>query len=146
MFKFARKNKKLIGVVFGVILMIMFLSQLAPQGTTTQSNALQKTVATIDGQKVSLRDINTAAAEWQNLKAHYYVDSNDPNSQPQPLLNVLLGQEFAEQIEQAQKGTSPTPLFFLLAREADREGIIVPDEEVETLVNSHVVPAGDPNT
>src|SRR5580693_1355348 len=102
MFKFVRKNKKLFGVVFGVILMVMFLSQLGPQGnTSTRSNALQRIVATVDGQKVSLGEINQSAAKWQILKSRYYLDVNEQNAQPQPLLKMLLGEELTSQIDQA---------------------------------------------
>src|SRR5580704_16495344 len=103
MFKFVHKNKRLIGVVMGVILMIMFLSQLAPQ-QSSQPNAMLKTVATVNGQKVTLRDINEAAQKWQILKTRYYYEPNSPTSQPQQLLRVLLGEDFMTQIDNAQKG------------------------------------------
>jgi hypothetical protein len=145
MFKFVRKNKKLIGVVMGVILMIMFLSNLSPQ-QSSQPNQMLRTVGTVDGQKVTARDIAQALQNWQSLKQRAYFDSNNPNSQPQSLLKWMLGEELVDQIDDAQRGSKPIPLFYLLAREADKQGIIVSPEEVETLVNSHVLPVGDPGS
>jgi hypothetical protein len=147
MFKFVRKNKKLIGVVMGVILMIMFLSNLSPQ-QSSQPNQMLRTVATLDGQKVTARDVAQATQNWQILKSRQFSNSNSQTSEHVPLLRYIF--EFdptlPDQIDQAQRGQNSVPMFYLLVREADRQGIIVSPEEVETFVNSHVDPPGDPGT
>ncbi|MGD0768672.1 MAG: hypothetical protein ABSB42_10835 [Tepidisphaeraceae bacterium] len=145
MFKLVRKNKKMFGVLLGVILMIMFLGNLGPQGAQ-RNTQIMRAVGTIGNTKVTQLDLNNAAAEWQLLKTLAYVDPNDPTARPLQLITVMLGPEIVSRIEQAQKGSQSVPLFFLLTEEAKRQGIIVNSDDVMSLITSRVAPQTEPGT
>jgi hypothetical protein len=145
MFKFIRKHKKEVGVVLGVVLMIMFLGNLGPQGAQ-QNTQIMRTVGTIGKTKVTQLQLNNAAAEWQALKSMEYFDPNDPTARPVPLNAVILGPELVSQIEQAQKGSQSVPMFFLLMEEARRQGIIVNQDELMSLITNRVAPQTQPGT
>jgi hypothetical protein len=58
----------------------------------------------------------------------------------------VLGQQLANQIEVSQKSGRDTPLFFLLIQEANRQGIVVSEEELKSIVTNNVTPSGEPGT
>jgi hypothetical protein len=63
-----------------------------------------------------------------------------------PRVTVILGPEIVSRIEQAQKGSQSTPLFFLLSEEAKRQGIMVNDDDVLSIVTSEVAQQTQPGT
>lgn len=132
-------------VFFAVVLMVMFLSNLGPQGSSQPSPVLRQ-VATLGGAKVTQLELNNAMEEWQLLRSLEYVDPNEPTANPEAFIAVTLGREVAGQIDQAQKSGQTTPLFFLLKEEAQRQGIVVSKEELTSVVTNNVAPAGEPGT
>jgi hypothetical protein len=132
-------------VGFGVVLMIMFLSNMGPQGTTQNSPVL-RTVAKIGSTKITQLQLNNASDEWNMLKTLEFTQGADPQRQPIPFVLEFLGRELTETIDKSQKLNDKSPLFFLLLREADREGVFVTREEVESLVTNNVLPPTQPDT
>jgi hypothetical protein len=145
MIKLIRKNQKIVMVFLGVILMVMFVANMGPQGTSTASPVLRQ-VATLSGAKITQLQLNIAADEWQTLKSLEFVSPNQPTDKPTLFVVEVLGQELAGQIEQSQKSGQGSPLFFLLTEEARRQGIVVSDEELQSIVTNNVAPSGDPGT
>jgi len=141
MFKVIRKNQKIFGAVFGVILMVMFLSQLGPQGGQRTASPLLRTVATVGGEKVTQLQLNIANEEWQVLKGLRVAGPPSQNGETYPLAFGLLPQQVFTLIEQNQKAGQNSPLFFLLYKEAERHGIYVDerDEGVQTQINNNVL-------
>lgn len=138
MIKWIRKNEKKVMALFAVVLMVMFIKGLVPD--TQSTNTTSRPVATLAGTKISQSQINFANEEWQYLKTLRYVDPNRPDDQPKILVVQILSAELAGQINQTQNSNQTSPLFFLLAQEARREGIVVSSEELQTYVNSFVQP------
>lgn len=104
MFKFLRKYNKVILVVGGVLLMIAFL---IPQGATRLGNAQERiVVATVDGRKVRLRQMEKARIELLVLRAF-----------AAPIVDNLLGVE------------DRPDHWFLLTREAERGGFVGEDAD-----------------
>jgi hypothetical protein len=145
MFKLIRKYKKTVGVALGVVLMIMFLTSLAPQGTQ-RNPQLMRTMGTIGNTKVTQLQLGNAAAQWQFLKSLEYVDPYHPTARPVPLVMAILGPEIVGQIEQAQKSSHALPMFFLLTEEAKRQGIIVNPDDVMSLITNRIAPQTEPGT
>ncbi|MGD0140346.1 MAG: hypothetical protein ABSD28_15860 [Tepidisphaeraceae bacterium] len=145
MFKFIRKHKKEAGVVIGVVLMIMFLGNLGPQGAQRNTQIL-RTAGTIGNVKVTQLQLSNSAAEWQFLKSLAYVNPNDPTARPLPLMMAILGPELVGQIEQAQKSSQGLPMFFLLTEEAKKQGIIVNPDDVMSLITNRIAPQTEPGT
>ncbi|MGD0389333.1 MAG: hypothetical protein ABSC42_10305 [Tepidisphaeraceae bacterium] len=145
MFKFIRKNKKVVGVVLGVVLMIMFLGNLGPQGAQ-RNPQIMRTVGTLGNTKITQLQLSNATAEWQFLKSLEYANPNDPTAKPFPLVEAILGPEIAVQIDQAQKGSQSVPMFFLLTEEARRQGIIVNEDDVMSLITSRVAQQTEPGS
>ena len=88
MFKFVRKHKKEVGVVLGVVLMIMFLGNLGPQGAQ-RNTQIMRTAGTIGNVKVTQLQLSNSAAEWQFLKSLAYVNPNDSTARPLPLMMAV---------------------------------------------------------
>ncbi len=143
MIKIIRKNQKVVGVVLGIILMVMFLGNLAPQGSQ-QSAQLLRTVATINGEKVTQLQVNNATAEWQLLMQTAYIDPRDPDSEARRFISVYPGILIADQIQKAQSGNNGIPLFFLLWKEAERRGIVVTPEELNSVLANNATPNDSP--
>jgi len=145
MFKFIRKHKKEAGVVIGVVLMIMFLGNLGPQGAQ-RNPQIMRTVGTLGNVKITQLQLNNAAAEWQFLKTLTYVNPNDPTARPLPLDVAILGPALVGQIEQAQKNSQGLPMFFLLTEEAKRQGIVVNPDDMMSLITNRIAPQTEPGT
>jgi hypothetical protein len=145
MIKIIRKNQKAVMVFFAVVLMVMFLSNLGPQGSSQPSPVLRQ-VATLGGAKVTQLQLNNANEEWELLKHLQFADPNQPAAEPQLFVVRILGDELAGEIEHAQKSSQGSPLFFLLKAEAQRQGIAVSREELESIVTNNVSPSGEPGT
>jgi hypothetical protein len=145
MFKFVRKHKKEVGVVLGVVLMIMFLGNLGPQGAQ-RNTQIMRTAGTIGNVKVTQLQLSNSAAEWQFLKSLAYVNPNDSTARPLPLMMAILGPELVGQIEQAQKSSQGLPMFFLLTEEAKKQGIIVNPDDVMSLITNRIAPQTEPGT
>jgi hypothetical protein len=146
MLKILRKNQKFVMVLFAVVLMVMFVAQLGQNGSGSQSSPVLRQVATLNGAKVTQRQLNVLKNEWDTLKSLQYVQSNQPDAQPRPLLTAFLIPQLVNQIEQSYKDSKTPPLFFLLSQEAQLQGISVSDEELQTIVNSNVQPNGEPGS
>jgi len=145
MIKLVRKNQKILMVVFAVVLMVMFLSNLGPQGT--QSNAMiMRQVATLDGSKITQYQLNNYAQQWQVLRSLVYVDPRSPNDNPSLFVVRTLGPELVGLIDQSQRASKPTPLFFLLVQEANRQGIVVSNEELESAITNNIEYPPQPGT
>jgi hypothetical protein len=145
MIKLIRKNQKIVMVVLGIVLMVMFISNIGPQGTQQKSPVLRE-AATLGGEKITQLQLNIAADEWQTLKTLEFVSPNEPTDKPTLFVAHVLGQALASQIEQSQKSAPGTPLFFLLTEEARRQGLVVSDEELESIITNNVTPSGEPGT
>ncbi len=155
MIKIIRKNQKVVGVILGIILMVMFLGNLAPQGSQQSSQLLRK-VATIDGEKVTQLELNNATAEWQLLMQTFYVDPRFPEIPAMPLTKGYPedprlppfagypGRLITDQIQKAQSGNNGIPLYFLLWKEAERRGIVVTNEELNSVLTNNVTPNSSP--
>ncbi len=57
-----------------------------------------------------------------------------------------LGPELVGRINQNLSGGQSASLFFLLVQEADREGIVIPPEELQTFLTSYVRPLPEPGS
>jgi len=145
MIKLIRKNQKFVMVILGIVLMVMFISNIGPQGTQTSSPVLRQ-VATLGSAKITQLQLNIASDEWQTLKTLEFVSPNEPTDKPTLFVVQVLGQQLANQIETSQKSGRDTPLFFLLIQEANRQGLVVSDEELESIITNNVTPSGEPGT
>src|ERR1700728_4621729 len=145
MIKIIRKNQEVVGVVLGVLLMLMFLKGLAPQGSE-QSAQFTGQVATLDGTKVTQLQLNSANAEWQLLQELAYVDPNHPDEQPIRFVAAYPGLVIANEIEKAQSAKDGLPLYFLLWKEAERQGVVVTPEELNSVLTNNVSPNNQPGT
>jgi hypothetical protein len=143
MIKIIRKNQKVVGVVLGIILMVMFLGNLAPQGSQ-QNAALLRQVGTLSGAKITQLQLNNANAEWQLLQQLSWVEPNQPDQEPLRLVVVYPGLAIADQINKAQSGHDSTPLYFLLWKEAEQQGIVVTQEELNSVLANNVSPNSEP--
>ena len=118
MYKLIQKNKKKMLAIFGAMLMVVFI--LPPQlgGQTDQP------VGTIgeDDETVYSRQMQDAVAEWQFLLRN--LDPRDLVT----ILDIPLLLEIRDREE----------LYFLLQKEADREGIRVSPEQVEDFLQTRL--------
>ncbi|MGD0540736.1 MAG: hypothetical protein ABSB33_04370 [Tepidisphaeraceae bacterium] len=127
------------GVLLGIVLMIMFLSNLSPQ-QSQQSTGVTRTIGTLAGTKITQTQLTNATEEWQFLRRLAFIDPNHPEVEPQQVVVKVLGPELVGRINQNLSGSQSISLFFLLVQEADREGIVIPPEELQTFLTSYVRP------
>lgn len=149
MFKILRKNQKIVMVLFAVVLMVMFVAQLGQQGGPQQTSPVLRQVAKLDGAKVTQLQLNNSKAEWELLKGLQYVDPNQPNQEmerPRPFVDMTLGPQLVNEIEQSYKSSQGPPLFFLLVAEAKRVGMTVTQEELQSVITNNVSPSGEPGS
>jgi hypothetical protein len=139
--KFVRNNQKKILGVFGAALMVVFIIQLAPNGRGQNGNLpTDVTAGTIAGDKITVREVSLGKDEWQQLKTIGTVHQNpaDPQGPGLPMPYWLLPYDFPASRAAADAINANPVTFFLLAREAKREGISVNPEEVQSLINSDI--------
>ena len=144
MIKLIRKNQKIVMVVLGIVLMVMFVANMGPQGSSTSSPVLRQ-VATLGGEKITQLQLNIAADEWQTLKTLEFVSPISPRTN-RPFLSSKSSARNWPGRSSYPKIRPGTPLFFLLTEEAKRQGIVVSDEELESIITNNVTPSGDPGT
>ena len=143
MIKLIRKNQKIVMVVLGVVLMVMFVANIGPQGTQQTSPVLRQ-VATLGGAKITQLQLNNRGRRMANRSRSLgFVEPNQPNAAPQPFRRQ--GSRSGTQPARSSRPRNPArvlPLFFLLKEEADREGIAVSDEELQSIITNNVAPSG----
>ncbi len=144
MIKIIRKNQKKLMAVFAVGLMVMFIKGLVPD--TGPGNPAAHAVGTLAGAKVTGVQLKNYTDEWQFVRRLYVADPNHPDAQPQPLVLYLLGGELANRINQNLNSSQGAPLYFLLVQEAIRQGIVIPNEQLQTFLVSDVHPLPEAGT
>jgi hypothetical protein len=90
-------------------------------------------IGRLDGAKVTQLQLANTEHEWQELKVHGFIeDPNRPQPQSYPVAMVVLGDNVMREIN-----ANPVS-FFLLTEEARRAGIIVTQEEVDSLLANNI--------
>jgi hypothetical protein len=130
MFKLLRKHQKRILGVLGAVLMIGFIYGLVPK--TGQSGFTDHVVGNLDGTSVKKSEMNFARNEWQTLRTLQYVDPNDPNATGSFARKVLGGVADIISKQQSQD------LFFLLIQEANKRGLVVDNDEVQSALTNNI--------
>lgn len=125
-----QKHEKKVLAIVGVILMVVFVSSLAPSHNGTVG--IDRTIGTIDGKAVKQSETAAAQREWDLLKKLDFHPTGDEERNTS-FVSLLL-QGAAPQID------SRPNTFYLLLREARDRNIAPDDEEVQSLLTNNIVP------
>lgn len=125
--RFIRRNQKKLLAVFGAFLMVVFIVQLAPKGM--QSGPVEHTAGTLAGTKISQLQIIAASDEWRLLRQLRYAD---PNGRDITLLDSMIGPDATAAIDKNPRA------FFLLLAETRQQGIVVDNEQVQSVLHNDV--------
>jgi hypothetical protein len=126
--RFIRRNQKKLLAVFGAFLMVVFIIQLAPKGM--QSGPVEHTAGTLGGTKISQLQLLAVVDEWRLLK-QLRVPAPD-GRQETALLDHVIGPQAAAVIDRNPRS------FFLLLADAQQQGIVVDNEQLQSVLKNNI--------
>jgi len=128
--RFIRRNQKKLLAVFGAFLMVVFIIQLAPKGM--QSGPIEHTAGTLGGTKISQLQIIASVDEWRLLRQLRSPEQADRPDRDVLLLDHLIGEQATAAIDKNPRA------FFLLLVEAQQQGIVVDNEQLQSVLKNGV--------
>jgi hypothetical protein len=129
MYKYLQKNQKKILAVFAAGLMIVFI---LPAGMSHFGNQGNMVVGQVGNQPVHAMDLRRATQQWQSLKGQIYLVVL---AQGQPRLAPLATQLG---VEAQQAIDSHNEMYLLLQLEAQRMGVQVSVDRLESLLQQRI--------
>ncbi|MGA2584467.1 MAG: hypothetical protein ABSG31_14420 [Tepidisphaeraceae bacterium] len=136
--KFFRKNQRNFLAILCVVSMVTFVINLAPGGLGGWTKTLGAQAAgTIEGVKFTQDQMTAAMQEWALLRQLGYQDPQHPTDH-RPLVAALLD-EISGSIAEQEINKNPRT-FFLMLQEARQRGIVVSNEELQSVLVNNIAP------
>ena len=136
--KFFRRHQRHFLAILCVVSMITFVINFAaPGGGWSKTLSGDPAIGTIEGVKFTQPEMTSAMQEWALLRQLGYQDPQHPTDHR--LLTVALLDEMAGQnaVEEINKNLRT---FFLMLQEARQRGIVVSNEELQSVLTNNIAP------
>lgn len=136
MYRYFERNGKKFLVFFGVFLMVAFIVPTGFRSCALSTNG--RVAGRLGGEKVYEGDLSNAKSEWEILTTRLPHGREFAYMEMGLALAGFPQQQFGMQSMQALQGQidQHPDLFFLLSHEAEKQGIIISDDTVNTIVTN----------